>query len=69
MTWAQHLKRLFNIDIEVCTQCGVPVKVIACIEDPQVIKKILTNLENKGESNPPYCIPETRAPPQAVLFD
>ena len=41
MTWAQCLKRVFNIDIETCTECGGPVKVMASIEDPDVIKKIL----------------------------
>lgn len=25
MTWVQRLKRVFNIDIEVSTQCGGPV--------------------------------------------
>ena len=33
MTWAQRLKRVFNIDIEVCGRCGGSAKVIACIED------------------------------------
>ncbi len=31
MTWAQRLKRVFNIDVETCARCGGPVKVIACI--------------------------------------
>ena len=38
MSWAQRLKRVFNIDIETCTQCGGPVKVLASIEDPAVIQ-------------------------------
>ena len=37
MTWAQRLKRVFNIDIETCEACGGRVKVIACIEDPAII--------------------------------
>jgi hypothetical protein len=32
MTWAQRLKRVFNIDIETCEQCGVAVKVIVSID-------------------------------------
>jgi len=36
---------VFNIDFETCSECGGPVKVIACIEDPVVIEKILTHLE------------------------
>ena len=31
MTWAKRLKRVFNIDIETCSECGGAVKIIACI--------------------------------------
>jgi hypothetical protein len=41
MTWAQRLKRVFNIDIETCEKCQGPVRIIACVEDPVVIKQIL----------------------------
>ena len=37
MTWAQRLKRVFNIDIETSCECGSAVKVIACTEYPAVI--------------------------------
>ena len=81
MAWAQRLKRVFNIDIEVCTQCGGPVKVIptalatfagqalASIEDPDVIKKILDHLKQKGETQDAVQLPDARAPPQGRLFD
>jgi len=46
--WAQRLKRVFNIDIETCSECGGAVKVIAGIENPVVIKKILTHLKQKN---------------------
>lgn len=49
MTWAQRLKRVFNIDIETCNACGGAIKVIACIKDPVVIKQILDHLEQKAE--------------------
>ena len=45
MTWMQRLKRVFNIDIEVCDHCGGQVKVIASIEDPEVIEQILKDLK------------------------
>ena len=35
------IRRVFKIDIETREQCGGVVKVIACIEDPVVIKQIL----------------------------
>lgn len=41
MTWMQRLKRVFNIGIELCEHCGGQVKVVASIEDPIVIEKIV----------------------------
>ena len=69
MTWAQRLKRVFNIDIEICRECGGTVKVIACIEDPVVIKKILTHLEKKAALAGAGLLPKSRAPPPVSLFD
>jgi hypothetical protein len=68
MTWAQRLKRVFNIDIETCNSCGGAVKIIACIEDPVVIDKILTHIDNKAAGGPARRLPPCRAPPQARLF-
>ncbi|MFK8083527.1 MAG: hypothetical protein AB8B97_24870, partial [Granulosicoccus sp.] len=34
---AQRLKRVFNIDVSICSACGGPMKIIASIEDPFVI--------------------------------
>jgi hypothetical protein len=68
ITWAQRLKRVFNIDIETCNSCGGPVKIIACIEDSLVIKKILAHLERKDASHAAWRLPPCRAPPQASLF-
>jgi hypothetical protein len=45
MTWAQRLKRVFGIDIATCPARGGALRIIACIEDPAVIKKILTHLD------------------------
>lgn len=47
MTWAERLKRVFNIEIEVCGRCGGSVKVIACIEDQDIIDRILAHLREK----------------------
>ena len=45
MTWAQRLKRIFGIDIGICAACGGAVRIIACIEDAEVIEKILAHLD------------------------
>ena len=68
MTWAQRLKRVFNIDVSVCPKCGGEAKVIACIEDPGVIKTILEHLKQKGEIQEAVKLPESRGPPQTGLF-
>ena len=47
MTWARRLKRVFRIDIETCEQCGGAVRIIASIEDPVIIDKILTHIERR----------------------
>jgi hypothetical protein len=44
MSWAQLLKRVFDIDVEHCPNCGGALKIIAAIEDPPVIVKILSHL-------------------------
>jgi len=41
MSWAQRLKRVFDIEIETCEACGGKIKVIASIEDMAVIIRIL----------------------------
>ncbi len=69
MTWAERLKRVFNIDITICSRCGAAVRIIACIEDPSVIKKILAHLDAKsGGPTSVNQIPEPRAPPQESLW-
>jgi len=68
MTWAQRLKRVFKIDIEVCGRCGGSVKVIACIEEQDFIDRILAHLREKEQEAPsrPLLVPPTRAPPATM---
>jgi hypothetical protein len=44
MSWARLLKRVFDIDIDHCPNCGSSLKIIADIEDPPVIVRILAHL-------------------------
>ena len=67
MTWAQRLKRVFNLEIETCKDCGGHVKIIACIEDPVVVDKILSHLERK-DATATVRSPPSRGPPQGRLF-
>jgi hypothetical protein len=63
MTWAKRLKRVFNIEIETCSECGGDVRIIASIEDPAVIRTILAFLEKKGRNAADSLLPDCRASP------
>jgi hypothetical protein len=60
--------------VEICSRCGAAVKVVAytsdrCIEDQQVIAKILFHLKKKDELPlSPDALPEARPPPQTSLL-
>lgn len=69
MTWMQRLKRVFNIDIEICEKCKGPVKIIACVEDPIIIKKILEHIKQKGTPSNTARSPPGKTPPQIELFE
>ncbi len=58
MRWAQLLKRVFDIDIEHCPQCGGQLKLIAAIEEPAAIARILTHLGLAAQ--PPPRAPAVR---------
>src|SRR5690606_26785724 len=65
LTWAQRLKRVFAIEIETCRRCGGRLRVIASIEAPTTIERILAHLSRDAEPvDPAY---PGRAPPQGEL--
>jgi ribosomal protein S27E len=66
MSWAQRLKRVFNIDITECEKCQKhTVTIIACIIDSHVIQKILKHLDKKYPTfSQTTLLPPLRAPPQ-----
>lgn len=66
MTWAQRLKRVFDIDIKVCAFCSGVVKIIACIEDQAVINKILSHLQLVHQNNQ-VSLPMNHAPPALMM--
>jgi hypothetical protein len=64
---------MFNIDIEVCARCGGYVRAIVeasnrCIEDQDIIDRILAHLESKEQNTPalPHLAPPTRASPETL---
>ena len=66
MTWAQRLKRVFNIDVTTCTQCGGAVRIVASIEEPTAIRAILGHFAKHGALEEAHYRPAARAPPAAA---
>jgi hypothetical protein len=66
MSWAELLKRVFQIDITTCRDCGGTLRFIAVVMERSVVVKILKHLGLPSE------IPRwshARAPPSQVGFD
>ena len=53
MGWARLLKRVFDLDLEHCPQCGGECRIIAAIEASEVIARILTHLVLPARAPPP----------------
>jgi hypothetical protein len=68
LNWARRLKRVFGIEIEQCLRCGGRLKVIASIEEPELIERILAHRRERGEEAAPAVSLGARGPPQASLF-
>jgi hypothetical protein len=68
MAWARRLKRVFGIEIELCARCGGRLKVIASIEEPALIERILAHRRERGEEAAPPVSRGARAPAQVSLF-
>jgi hypothetical protein len=43
-TWAELLQRVFAVDVLACPHCGGRMRVVAVIDDPPVVRRILTHL-------------------------
>ena len=51
--------RVFAIDIETCLNCGGRLRVIACVEEPWLIRKILAHVRLRDST----AAIQARAPP------
>jgi len=70
--WRQaqrYVRRRFIGSTETSSGCGGAVKVIASIEDPVVIRKILAHLDEKAALAGSHLLPQCRAPPRTGLFE
>jgi hypothetical protein len=56
-SWPELMRHTFGVDVLACARCGGRMRVVATIEDPVVIRKILTHLGLPTE------VPAPRPPP------
>jgi hypothetical protein len=61
-SWPELMRHTFGVDVLACPRCGGRMRVVATIEDPVVIRRILTHL------GLPPAAPAPRPPP-CDLFD
>ena len=59
-SWARLIRRIFEVDPLVCTDCGGEMRIVSFILDPAVVRKILNHL---GDSH----LPPARAPPPGAV--
>ena len=59
--WARLIQKIYEVDPLVCPKCADPMRVIALIEDEDVIRKILKYLDLWDNRRKPA--PRTNAPP------
>ncbi len=60
-SWAQLIKRIYEVDPLVCPSCGSEMKVIAFITEHEVVDAILRHLAKAGARHP-------RGPPSAAAL-
>jgi hypothetical protein len=46
--WAELLRLVFRVEVEVCARCGGEARIVAFITEPTVIRRILTHLDRRG---------------------
>lgn len=68
MNWARRLKRVFGIEIEQCARCGGRLRVLASIEEAELIERILAHRREWDEEAAPLTSLGAHAPPQSSLF-
>jgi len=52
--WARLLAKVYEVDPMVCPKCGRDMKVIAVIEDPDELRRILRHLVKIGRPPPGF---------------
>ena len=46
--WAERLRLVFKVDVEVCARCGGEARIVGFITEPAVVRRILEHLARRG---------------------
>ena len=46
--WAERLRRVFRVDVEVCPRCGGAMVIVGFVTEPAVVRRILAHLERRA---------------------
>jgi hypothetical protein len=65
LSWAELMRRVFSLDVLECPVCQGPMKIIAEITQPEVIKRFLAALDLPTEHPE---VERARPPPQLELL-
>jgi hypothetical protein len=50
--WARLIKKIYEVDPLLCPECSGPMRIIAFIEEEQIIRKILEHLKLWEDQQP-----------------
>jgi len=56
-SWAALMRRAFGLDVLACPRCGGRLRLIAILEEPAVVAKILAHLDRSSSADPPGPAP------------
>ena len=45
--WAELLRLVFQVDVEVCPRCGGEARILAFVTEPAIVRRILAHLEQR----------------------
>ncbi len=63
-SWAELMKRVFEIDVLICEHCGGTRKLLAFLTEPRTVRRILEHLCLAAE---PPTVAAARPPPDPIL--
>lgn len=46
--WAELLRMVFQVEVEVCPRCGGEARIVGFVTEPGVVRRILAHLERRG---------------------